>query len=53
MNFAHIEAARRLIDYARQSNDQDLIEEARVLETYLDGDSQIDIPIEEIEEESL
>lgn len=52
MNFDHIEAARVLIDHARQSNDPYLIEEARVLETYLDGDTQIDIP-EEQEEESL
>jgi hypothetical protein len=52
MNFNHIEAARVLIDHARQSNDPYLIEEARVLETYLDGDAEVDVP-EEPEEESL
>lgn len=37
MNFEHIEAARLLIDYARTSNDKELIEAAKKLEEYLDG----------------
>lgn len=56
MNFEHIEAARILIDHARESNDQEeleyLTEAANKLEQYLDGDTEVYTP-DEAEEESI